>query len=125
MAVLGAEARVSSTRNDVVIEVALVGLRPLTADYAISVRLTDADGRWLSRHDYQPALGAIPTLKWIQGSRVTDRHLLPIPGDFAGNAVRAQLVAYERFREMPVPATDSRFDEVPLGSWPLNQASEP
>jgi len=99
------------------VDVTLVALRPLTSDDAISVRLMDADGRWLARHDMQPALSAVPTLKWIRGSRVVDRHLLPLPQDFTGREVRATLVAYERFRMTPLPPMDGRFSEVPLGTW--------
>jgi len=100
------------------VDVTLVALRPLTSDYATSVRLMDTDGRWLARHDMQPALSAVPTLKWIQGSRVVDRHLLPLPDDFTGEEVRTTLVAYERFRMTPLPPMDGRFSEVPLGTWP-------
>jgi len=98
--------------------VTLAALHPLTSDDATSVRLMDADGRWLARHDMQPGLGAVPTLKWIRGSRVVDRHLLPVPEDFDGDAVQAALVAYERFREATLPPLDGRFGEVPLGTWP-------
>jgi len=77
------------------------------------------EGGWLDRDDCQPALGAVPTLKWIRGSRVMDRHLLRIPADFNGAEVQAGLVAYERFRIVPLPAMDGRFDQVPLGRWSL------
>jgi hypothetical protein len=97
----------------------LIALRPLSSDDATSVRLLDAEGRWLAVHDYQPALGAAPTLKWIRGSRVMDRHLLPLPEDFAGGEVQAALVAYERFRSTPLPPMDERFTEAPLGIWTL------
>ena len=101
------------------VDVTLVALRPLTSDDATSVRLMDADGRWFVRHDMQPALSAVPTLKWIRGSRVVDRHLLPLPEDFTGGKVRSTLVAYERFRMSMLPPMDGRFGEVPLGTWAL------
>jgi len=119
MAVIGATAKTVAGET-VVVDVTLVALRPLMTDDATSVRLVDGQGRWLATHDTQPALGAVPTLKWIQGSRVVDRHLLPLPQDFAGGEVRATFVAYERFRMTPLPALDGRFSsEVPLGSWGL------
>jgi hypothetical protein len=65
----------------------------------------------------QPALSAVPTLKWIRGSRVVDRHLLPLPEDFTGGELQAALVAYERFRMASLPPMDGRFAEVPLGTW--------
>ncbi len=100
------------------VDVRLVALRPLTSDDATSVRLADAGGRWLARHDMQPALSAVPTLKWIRGCRVVDRHLLSLPEDFTGGEIQATLVAYERFRMTPLPPMDGRFSAVPLGTWP-------
>ena len=119
MVVVGAEFHPVSSGEALAVDVALVASRPLTSDDAISVRLMDGEGRWLDTHDCQPGLGAIPTLKWIRGSRVTDRHLLSIPDGFTGGDVRATLVAYERFRLTPLPSMDGRFGEVPLGTWTL------
>jgi len=117
MAVIGATAHPVPPGEIMALDVTLVALRPLTDDDAVSVRLMDADGRWLDRHDIQPALGAIPTLKWIRGSRVVDRHLLRAPEDFTGGEVQASLVAYERFRMTSLVPMDGRFSEVPLGNW--------
>jgi hypothetical protein len=119
MAVIGAKAHPAGPGETMAVDVTLVALRPLTNDDGISVRLVDETGRWLDTHDCQPGLGAVPTLKWIRGSRVIDRHLLQIPNDFAGGQVRATLVAYENFRATPLPSMDSRFTEVPLGQWTL------
>ncbi len=118
---IGTESEIlpsSEPRDVLAVDVELVGLRPLTTDDATSVRLLDDAGGWLATHDYQPALGAIPTLKWIRGSRVLDRHLLPLPDGYA-SSVRAVLLAYERFRLTPLPILDERFGEVPLGTWTL------
>ncbi len=114
MAVIGAEAHAVGSGETLAVDVTLVALRPLTSDDGTSVRLKAADGRWLDTHDSQPALGAIPTLKWIRGSRVVDRHLLQIPQDFSGGQVSATFVAYERFRMTPLPSMDARFGEIPL-----------
>jgi hypothetical protein len=119
MAVVGAAAHPAAPGGTMAVDVTLVALRPLTTDDSTSVRLMGTDGRWLDTHDYQPALGAVPTLKWIQGSRVVDRHLLQVPEDFTGEDVRATLVAYERFRMASLPSMDGRFSEVPLGNWTL------
>jgi hypothetical protein len=120
MVVIGAKARPAAPGETMVVDVTLVGLRPLTSDNGTSVRLTDGEGRWLATHDCQPALGAIPTLKWIRGSRVADRHLLALPEDFAGGEVQATLVAYERFRLAPLPPLDGRFEQIPLGTWAVH-----
>jgi hypothetical protein len=118
MAVVGTRARTAPAGATARVDVTLVALRPLVDDIATSVRMMASDGRWLTRHDMQPALGAVPTLKWIRGSRVMDRHLLPVPPDFRGEAVQAALVAYERFRQTTQVVLDERFAQVPLGSWP-------
>ena len=119
MAVVGATAHPSASGERMAVDVTLVALRPLTSDDGTSVRLVDGEGRWLATDDCQPALGAVPTLKWIRGSRVVDRHVLPLREDSTGGEVRATFVAYERFRMTPLPPMDGRFSEVPLGTWPL------
>jgi hypothetical protein len=117
VALVEARARTAGPGDVAVVDATLVALRPLTSDDATSVRLMDADGRWLARHDMQPGLGALPTLKWIRGSRVVDRHLLPVPESFDGQTVQAALVVYERFRQVTLPPMDGRFVDVPLGTW--------
>jgi hypothetical protein len=119
MAVTEVEAQPVSPGMTMTVDVALVGLHGLTVDASTSVRLTGDDGQWLAAHDSQPAMGAIPTLKWIRGSRVVDRHRLSIPVDFTGDAVRATIVAYERFRLASLVPMDERFPAVPLGEWKL------
>ena len=114
MALVGVAPRRVVRDGVMPVDVTLVGLRPLTADDGTSVRLVAGDGR-VAVHDCQPALGAVPTLKWIRGSRVVDRHLLPVGEDF-GEA-QATFVAYERFRLTPLPPMDARFEQVPLGTW--------
>ncbi len=115
MAVVGVQFSPATPGTVMTVDVHLVGLRALTDDIATSVRLTDEAGRYLGAHDCQPALSMVPTLKWIGGSRVRDRHLIPIPADWAGRAVRATLVAYERFRMAPLlPLDDRRWEAVPL-----------
>ena len=116
MVVVGAKFHALDS-GQVAVDVTLMAQRPLTSDDATSVRLMDSEGRWLATDDCQPALGAIPTLKWIRSSRVVDRHLLHIPDGFTGGEVRGTLVAYERFRMTPIPSMDGRFGEVPLGTW--------
>ncbi len=115
MAVVGARFFPVLPGKETAMDVVLVGLRPLTDDIATSVRLTDETGRYLGAHDCQPALGMVPTLKWIAGSRIVDRHRIPIPADWGGGAVQATVVAYERFRLTPLPPLDNRWrDAVPL-----------
>lgn len=115
MALVGVNTSPIVPGQTAVVDLTLVGLRPLVSDDATSVRLTEATGRWLAAHDSQPALGAVPTLKWIRGSRVVDRHLLEVPADYSGEGTVATLVAYERFRLTPLPPMDERrLEPVPL-----------
>lgn len=124
--------------------------RPLWRDYVVSTRLVgyEADGfhwAWCDLVDYIPAMGAIPTLKLIAGSRVTSPHLVdytqeppvyetycqsvkPAPGApvlaVDGTAVPGQTVGgmvtlYEAFTQRPLPILDERitaqFPWIPLG----------
>jgi hypothetical protein len=103
--------------DDLDLQITFLGLKPLVSDNAISVRLLDEVGNWRYVHDLQPALGAIPTLKWIRGSRVTDPHPLQVPLDMDGAVIRALLVVYDNFRGNVLPPMDGRMDGVPLGEW--------
>ncbi len=119
MVVVDAVAQPAQPGELMTVDVTLLALRPLSIDVATSVRLLGPDGQWLDAHDCQPGLGAVPTLKWIRGSRVVDRRLLHIPSEFTGREVRAVFLAYENFRMTPLPSMDERFDQTPLGSWVL------
>ncbi len=79
--------------------------RAITTDYIVSTRV--AGNNLFVTHDSVPALGAIPTLKWIRGSWVTDRHTLRI-GDYAGDLTGTVLV-YDGFTQRPLPALDERY----------------
>jgi hypothetical protein len=73
---------------------------PLAEDYVISARLRPNDDSWQLRHDMQPALGAIPTLKWVNSHiHILDPHpfqkLPSAPGFF-------DLTVYEPFRMTPL-----------------------
>lgn len=115
----GVAARPAPPGERMLLDLTLVAFRPPTRDDRTSVRLMDEAGWWLAIHDSQPAMGAIPTLKWIRGSRVMDRHLLLVPEGFAGESVQAALAAYEGFRMTPLLPMDERFEAVPLGTWAL------
>jgi hypothetical protein len=87
----------------VTVRLRFVAARPLTADYAVSVGLTGPDFRWQVRADGTPAGGAIPTLKWIAGSRVTDTRTLTVPDDAAPGTATLTLVVYDSFTQQPLP----------------------
>jgi hypothetical protein len=76
-----------------------IAARPLTHDYTVSVGLIGPEYRWQARQDGTPAGGAIPTLKWIRGSRVTDTHTLTIPAEAAPGRAAVTLVVYDAFTQ--------------------------
>lgn len=104
--------------------------RPVQRDLAISVRLIGFQQEsdlwaWTDLDDSIPALGAIPTLKWIAGSRVASPHTVTVSEDaFAGQQVGATLRLYDAFTNRPVPILDERitaaFPWVPLGTGSVN-----
>ncbi len=98
------------------------GLRPLKRDYVVSAALTglNPDGSWAWRdvHDTVPALGAIPTLKWIRGSKVLDPHRLTIPAETSAVPVEGTLSIYDHFTQQVLLPLDDRLDwAVSLGDW--------
>lgn len=103
MALVGA----SAWREGDQMRVDLVWLsaRAITTDYIVSARV--AGDNLFVTHDSVPGLGAIPTLKWIRGSLVTDRHTLRV-GDYAGDLIGTVLV-YDGFTQQPLPALDERY----------------
>jgi hypothetical protein len=111
--------KVVASGDQLTIRLTFLALKPLVSDYGISVRLLDGTGQLRQIHDLQPVLGAIPTLKWIQGTRVVDPHPFTIPHDLRAGPLRATLVVYERFRGalLPLPPLDGRMGVVPLGEW--------
>ncbi len=105
---------------------------PITRDLVVSVRLIgyQPDGvswAWTAQDDGVPAMGAIPTLKWIAGSQVASPHRLPIdPKAIPGQQIGATLRLYDAFTNRPLPILDERitdrFPWVPLGQ--LNMPEE-
>jgi len=92
-----------------------VSTRPVTHDLAVSVSLIgfepdNATWAWQDLHDSIPAMGAIPTLKWIQGSRVSDPHWVRTPPDsVTGQRVQAWVTVYDAFTNRPIPILDERI----------------
>ena len=85
-----------------------LALQPLTEDYKISVRLAGDNG-FQRAHDGVPALGAVPTLKWIEGSRIADRHVFDV-GDYAG-PLTFEIVVYNQITRIPLIPLDERFPD--------------
>jgi hypothetical protein len=94
-----------------------LSLRPLLADYAISVGLRSEEQGWESKSDGVPALGAIPTLKWIRGWVVTDPHTLTVPLDTAGDAASITLSVYDAFTLRSLNVMDDRLAREGQGTY--------
>jgi hypothetical protein len=98
------------------------GRRPLERDYIVSTALTglNPDGTWAWResHDTVPALGAIPTLKWIRASAVLDPHRMTIPDGVPPVPVVGSLQIYDHFTQRSLPHLDERLEPpIELGVW--------
>jgi hypothetical protein len=103
--------------------------RPIQRDYTVSTSLIglnpDNAWVWLELDDGIPAMGAIPTLKWIAGSRVTDPHKLTIPSGAPPGRVIGTLIIYDAFTSRTLPLLDERLAAAapwaPLGEWVLQR----
>ena len=110
MALVGASVRARG--DEMIADLTWLSLRPLLRDYTVSVQL-HGDG-WRAQHDGTPALGAIPTLKWIRGTQVTDRHRIRLPAGAHGRA-GVQLSVYDAFTQAPLGVLDERFQRIGQG----------
>ncbi len=95
--------------------------RPGLRDRVVSVNLIGPEGSWQAQDDSVPALGAIPTLKWVWGAAVHDPHAFHIPEDAAPGAATARLIVYDAFTQAPLPLLDPQLAQlsptVALGTW--------
>jgi hypothetical protein len=110
--------------QDVTLGLRFLAIRPLERDYIVSTALVglNPDGTWAWRvaDDSVPALGAIPTLKWIHKSAVFAPHKLTISDDASQLSTEGLLVIYDHFTQAPLPPLDERLQLgpiVPLGTW--------
>jgi len=100
--------------------------RPVLRDIVVSMRLIgyEEDGfhwAWWTLDDSVPAMGAIPTLKWIEGSAVRSPHFTPV-SDLAvtGQQLGGALSLYDAFTKRPLPILDERitaeYQWIPLSN---------
>jgi hypothetical protein len=96
------------SRRDAALTVDLTWLaqRAYRSDYTISVQAT-AEGGYFAQSDGTPAVGAYPTLKWLPGQQVRDRHRLTLPADWPTDVpTRVSVGVYDAFSLEPLPVTD-------------------
>ena len=110
--------------DSVRVELKLVAKKPILRDYVVSVRLTDEAGRLVSQDDTVPALGAIPSLKWIRGSSIADVHFVTIPAGVRSGSLN--LILYDAFTMHKLSVLDDRLAKlgpsVPLGQVELEKS---
>jgi len=104
--------------------------RPVFRDLIVSLRLVgyEDDGfhwNWWDLEDGVPAMGAIPTLKWIGGSTVRDPSWPSISESaWSGQVIEPLLRLYDAFTGRPLPILDERISEetpwIPLGKAAIN-----
>ncbi|MGQ0600194.1 MAG: hypothetical protein ACT4QE_00700, partial [Anaerolineales bacterium] len=103
--------------DTVTVEVEFLALRPITEDLIVNVTLT-GEG-WRAQVDTAPVGGALPTLKWITGSRIRDRYTLTIPKDSQLGPATLTLNWYDAFTQRNLPVLDrdlaQRGPGIPLG----------
>lgn len=111
--------------QDLVLHQQFQSSAPVTSDQVVSVRLIgfEEDGfhwAWWDLNDAIPAMGAIPTLKWIEGSRVTSPHFVTVNAAAAADQeIGGALTLYDAFTGRVLPILDGRlafeFGWIPLG----------
>lgn len=84
-----------------------LALEPLVRDYAVSVGAQTDLGE--AKNDGTPAMGAIPTLKWLRGWRVDDRRSVPLLAEGAPNVQSYSVEMYDAFTLAPLQVLDERL----------------
>lgn len=94
--------------------------RPLVEDDMVKVGLIGPNYAWNVQANSIPAGAAIPTLKWITGSRLMDRYTLIVPPDATPGSAQLILALYDSFTQRDLPILDPRLtgfgSAVPLGA---------
>jgi 4-amino-4-deoxy-L-arabinose transferase-like glycosyltransferase len=94
-----------------------LALQPLTTDDTVSVGLQRRDPDWEIKTDGTPALGAIPTLKWVRGWLVSDPHPLQLPANAPYGAASQTLSVYDAFTLEPLIVLDERLVRLGQGTY--------
>jgi transmembrane protein TMEM260 (protein O-mannosyltransferase) len=88
------------------VDLHFLATRPIIEDDTVKVDLIGPNYAWRVQSDGTPAGGAIPTLKWIAGSRIADRHTLAIPANAAPGTAQLVLALYDSFTQQDLPLLD-------------------
>jgi hypothetical protein len=110
-----------------------VALRPIAANYAVSLRLQDASGRVWASLDTQPGYGFLPTSAWLSGESQPDRYTLALPADmprdgaYALDVVWYRVASQQEIGRVRVPgiAIGSLYGETRASPPPRNFVAPP
>jgi hypothetical protein len=104
----------------ITVDLQFLATRPIVGDYTVKVDLIGPNWAWRVQSDATPAGGAIPTLKWIAGSRIADRHTLTLPADAQPGSAQLALAMYDAFTQQNLPLLDPELAALgptaPLGA---------
>jgi hypothetical protein len=119
LALVGASADATWQSGDLErVTLHFLGLRSVVRDYVVSVGV-HGGGVTMLPSDWVPALGAIPTFKWVRGSQVRDIHLIDVPSDANGEA-EWTLGIYDAFTARALPPLDERIARLGRSMVPLH-----
>lgn len=90
----------SRAAEERIVDLRWLAARSLNDDYVVSVRVDGA------AHDGIPALGALPTLKWLRGAIIDDRHPVRVIDQSRSGAV----VVYDSVSRSDLPVLDERYE---------------
>ena len=107
------------------VDLHFLATRPIVEDYTVKVDLIGPNHAWRVQSDGTPAGGAIPTLKWIAGSRIAERRVLTVPADAVPGTTQLVLAVYDSFTQQDLPILDpalaARGPTVTLGAVEIVQ----
>ena len=92
--------------SEAIVDLTFLSARPLTVDGVAKVDILGPGYAWRAPSDHIPATGAIPTLKWLHGWRIIDRHRLAIPARVDASSARAEIAVYDHFTGALLPILD-------------------
>jgi len=116
MAIVGLSVDASDDETSVQIRPQFAALKPLLRDYTVSAGIRSSDG-WEYKHDGTPALGAIPTLKWLGGWSVRDQHTVSLAEGQSLDQAVVRLEVYDAFAHRSLAVLDDRYVRLGQGTF--------
>lgn len=86
-----------------------IAMRPLLRDYSVSVGLLSAQPPWERKQDGTPAMGAVPTLKWLTGWIVAAPGAPSAPTDAPPGQAQITVSVYDAYTMAPLAVLDERL----------------